>query len=310
MRAFATADYGVTPALHNIAVPEPGPGELRVRVHAASINGFDQSVAGGYLKGMMEHRFPVVLGKDFAGTVDALGDGVTEFAVGDRVFGVVMKPFLGDGSLGEYVTVPVAVGVAALADAIGFVDAAALGLAGAAALAAIDAAQITPNQVVLIVGATGGVGSQTVQLATKAGAHVIATAHTEVEREHVRAMGAAEVVDYAGDIAANVLAAHPGGVDTVVHLVGDPTVLVAAVKPGGRFVSSMIGSPDQIPAENITVVPIRANPSPAVLGQVATNQEQGTTRVVIQRTYSLDQAAVALDDFGNGTLGKLVVVLD
>jgi NADPH2:quinone reductase len=309
MRAFASPDYGVPPTLHDIAVPEPGAGELRVRVHAASINGFDQAVAGGYLKGMMEHRFPVVLGKDFAGTVDALGDGVTEFGVGDRVFGVVMKPFLGDGSLGEYVTVPVAVGVATLPDAIGFVDASALGLAGAAAIAAVEAVQITSNQLVLIVGATGGVGGETVQLATHAGAHVIATAHTEAEREHVQAMGAAEVVDYAGDIAANVLAAHPGGVDTVVHLAGDPAVLLAAIKRGGRLVSSMVGSPEQIPAENVTVVAIRADPTPAVLGQLATNQEQGTSRVVIQRTYSLDQTADALDDFGNGTLGKLVVVI-
>lgn len=310
MRALASADFGATPTVIEIGIPEPGQGEIRVRVHAASINGFDQAVAGGYLKGMMEHRFPVVLGKDFAGTVDALGDGVTEFTVGERVFGVVMKPFLGDGSLGEYVTVPVALGVAALPDSIGFVDASALGLAGAASLAAIDAAQITPNQLVLIVGATGGVGNQTVQLATRAGGHVIATAHTDAEREQVQALGAAEVVDYAGDIAAAVLAAHPGGVDIVVHLAGDPAVLLAAIKPGGRLVSSMIGSPEQIPAENVTVVAIRADPTAAVLGQVATNQEQGTTRVVIQRTYPLDRAADALDDFGGGTLGKLAVVFD
>lgn len=310
MRAFATPDYGVTPAVHDIAVPEPGSGELRVRVHAASINGFDQAVAGGYLKGMMEHRFPVVLGKDFAGTVDAVGEGVTEFAVGDRVFGVVTKPFLGDGSLGEYVTVPVAVGVAALPDSIGFIDAGALGLAGAAALAAIDAAQITPNQVILIAGATGGVGNQVIQLAAQAGAHVIATAHTDAEREHVRAVGAAEVVDYVGDLSANVLALHPGGVDTAVHLAGDPAVLLAAIKPHGRLVSSLIGSPDQIPAENITVVSIRADPTPAVLAQLAANHEQGISQVVIQRTYSLDQTNDALDDFGSGTLGKLVVVFD
>jgi NADPH:quinone reductase-like Zn-dependent oxidoreductase len=105
MRAIAINDFGSAPALVDLPVPEPGPGEVRVRVRASSVNGFDVAVAGGYLKGMMEHRFPVVLGKDFAGTIDALGEGATRFAVGDAVYGVVMKPFVGDGSFGDYVVV-------------------------------------------------------------------------------------------------------------------------------------------------------------------------------------------------------------
>ena len=88
----------------------------------------------------MEHRFPVVLGKDFAGTVDAVGPGVTDYQVGDRVFGAVTKPYLGDGSFAEYVTVPTAVGIAVLPESIDFVTGAALGLAGSAAIAAVDAA--------------------------------------------------------------------------------------------------------------------------------------------------------------------------
>lgn len=72
---------------------------MLVRVASSSVNGFDAATAAGYPQGMMEHRFPLVVGKDFAGTVEALGDGVDGFAVGDAVFGVVMKPFLGAGSL-------------------------------------------------------------------------------------------------------------------------------------------------------------------------------------------------------------------
>ena len=75
MKAIAIDDYGAQPTLHDLPVPEPGEGELLVRVRASSVNGFDVAVAGGYLKGMMEHRFPVVLGKDFAGTVQAAGPG-------------------------------------------------------------------------------------------------------------------------------------------------------------------------------------------------------------------------------------------
>src|SRR5215207_2629657 len=106
MKAIATTEHGAQPQLAEVATPQPGPGEVLVKVQASSVNGFDTSVAAGYLAGMMEHRYPVVLGKDFAGTVEAVGAGVTRFNVGDAVFGVVTKPFLGDGGFGEYVTVP------------------------------------------------------------------------------------------------------------------------------------------------------------------------------------------------------------
>src|SRR3989442_236260 len=111
-------DFGVAPALLDLPRPEPADGEVLVRVQASSVNGFDGAVAAGYLQGMMEQRFPFVLGKDFAGTVERVGPGVSHFAVGERVFGVVMKPFLGDGAFGEYVTVPEGLGIARRPDGL------------------------------------------------------------------------------------------------------------------------------------------------------------------------------------------------
>jgi NADPH:quinone reductase len=307
MQAVVTTDFGAAPEVREIEAPEPAEGEVRVQVNAASVNGFDLAVAGGYLKDMMEHRFPVVLGKDFAGTVDALGPGVTGYARGDRVFGVVTKTHLGDGSFAEFVTVPVAIGLAKLPESVTFTEGAALGLAGTAALAATDACAPQPGQAVLVVGATGGVGTQVVQLAVKAGAHVIATAHTELERQHVTELGAAELVDYTGDVAGVVLQAHPQGVDAVVHLAGDPAPLLAAVRNGGKFISTLIGSPEQLPADRATVMPVYANPTPDILDRVADNQAKGRTSVKIQRVYGLDSAPAALADFAGGTLGKLVI---
>ncbi|NUT97493.1 MAG: alcohol dehydrogenase catalytic domain-containing protein, partial [Saccharothrix sp.] len=75
MRAVAFSEFGAAPALTELPVPRPGPGEVLVRVHASSVNGFDLGVLGGYLKGVYEYEFPVVLGKDFAGRVEAVGDG-------------------------------------------------------------------------------------------------------------------------------------------------------------------------------------------------------------------------------------------
>jgi NADPH:quinone reductase-like Zn-dependent oxidoreductase len=83
---------------------------------------------------MMEHRFPLVIGKDYAGIVEPVGEGVDTFAVGDTVFGVVMKPFLGTGSLAQYVAVPAADGVARVPEGLSVRDAGVLGLAGVAAL--------------------------------------------------------------------------------------------------------------------------------------------------------------------------------
>lgn len=114
MRAVVIAEQGASRTLTELPTPEPGAGEVLVRVEASSLNGFDTAVAAGYLAGMMEHRFPVVLGKDFAGTVEAVGAGVTRFAAGDRVFGVVTKAFLGDGGFGEYVVVGQDLGTAAI----------------------------------------------------------------------------------------------------------------------------------------------------------------------------------------------------
>ena len=190
MRAVVFPGFGAAPEVRDdVDVPDPAEGEVRVRVRAASVNGFDLAVAAGMVQGMMEHRFPVVLGKDFAGVIDAVGPGVDGYAVGDRVFGVVTKPFVGDGSFGEFVTVPVAVGLAKLPEPVSFTDGAALGLAGTAALDCVDAAALRPGQSVLIAGATGGVGSYAVQFAAQAGATVIATAHTGEDKDLVTRLG-------------------------------------------------------------------------------------------------------------------------
>lgn len=311
MQAVALSEFGAVPAVKDVPVAEPGEGEVRIRVRAASVNGFDVAVANGYIRGLMEHRFPVVLGKDFAGIIDAVGAGVRDYAPGDRVFGVVTKPYLGDGSFGECVTIPVAVGLARLPAEVDFVTGGVLGLAGTTAIDALRAAGVQAGQTVLIAGATGGVGVQAVQLAAQAGAHVIATAHGAAAQEQMRRLGAAEVVDYKQEnMAAAVRAAHPEGVDVVLHLAGDLGALLPLVREGGRLASALIMSPEQMPAGATNVVPVYANPTAEVLNQLAANQAQGKTQVVIERTYRLDEAPQALRDFMGGKLGKLAVVID
>lgn len=154
-----------------------------------------------------------------------------------------------------------------------------------------------------------GVGNQVVQLAAAAGARVIATAHTDAEAALVRRLGADVVVDHQGALAAQVNQAAPDGVDSLAHLAGDPSP-VALVREGGRFASTLVQSPDQVPTETVTVVPVYANPTPQVLASSAANQANGIATVTIQHTYPLDQLQNAFDTFAHGTLGKIVITID
>jgi NADPH:quinone reductase len=310
MKAFALTESGQPAQVHELDTPIPAPGEVRVRVRAASLNGFDLGVASGAALDFMPHSFPVVVGKDFAGEIDAIGDDVEGFQVGDRVFGVVMKDKLGDGSFGEFVTVPAAVGLAKLPEGIEFTEAAALGLAGTAATDAFDAAGITEGSTVLVAGATGGVGQQALQLAARAGAQVTATAHSAEEIELVKRLGATETVDYRGDVAEQVRALHADGVDVVLHFAGAPDAVAPLVKAGGTFVSTMLRTAEDVQADGVKVVAIYANPSQDTLDRIAASHADKHTTVTVQQIYDLDQVEDAIGAFTAGTLGKLVIAIN
>jgi NADPH:quinone reductase len=259
MKAIAIDGFGAPPSLHDLPVPEPGEGEVLVRVRASSVNGFDVSVAGGHLKGIMEHHFPVVLGRDFAGTVEAAGPGVPSLRPGEAVFGVVTKAALGDGAFGEYVTAPVA-HTARVPAGLDLAAAGALGLAGTAALAAVDAVAPLPGETVLVSGATGGVGAFVVQLAAASGAYVISTARPGEDEAYFRDLGAHHTVDYTGDVPAAVAALLPEGIHAVVHLAGDGLELADLLVPGGRIASTLGLLPDQLAGRAVQAKPVTAVP--------------------------------------------------
>jgi NADPH:quinone reductase-like Zn-dependent oxidoreductase len=158
---------------------------------------------------------------------------------------------------------------------------------------------------VLISGATGGVGAIAIQYAAAAGAKVIATARPGAESEFVRGLGAVDVVDHTGDVAAQVRAINPDGLDAVLHLAGDVDVLAGLLTEKGRLASTLVGGPDQHPA----AVAVRATPTVATLDRLATDVAAGRITVPVSRTYALAEAPAALADFAAGTLGKLAVAV-
>jgi NADPH:quinone reductase-like Zn-dependent oxidoreductase len=310
MKAIAITGHGTQPTLQdNLPSPDPAPGEVLVRVRASSLNGFDLAVVNGYLQGVMEHRFPVVLGKDFAGTVEGTGAGVDGFAPGEAVFGVVMKPYLGDGGLGELVAT-LSMFVAKVPAGVDLATAGALGLVGTAAIDAVDAIAIGRGQTVLVVGATGGVGAIAVQLLKAAGARVIATASSDQERAFVNGLGADGTVDYRGDLADAVQALCPGGVDAALHFAGDGPSTAAVVRSGGRLASTLGLGAEQVGRSDLSVVTVMANPVTATLERLGAAVADGSVRVPIQRTYPLADVPAAFADFAAGTLGKLAISLE
>jgi NADPH2:quinone reductase len=310
MKAFALISPDKPAGL--VELPDPGvsAGAVRVRVRAASVNGFDVFQANGYLFAVMEHQFPTIIGRDFAGIVDAVGEGRTDFAVGDAVFGFVSStPPLHDGTYAELLSGGRELVLAAKPAGLSFEVAAALTLVGATALDAVDAIEVGPGDTVLVVGATGGVGSIVVQLAAQRGASVIATAKAGTHDAFVRALGAADTVDYAvGDVAESVRGRYPAGIDALIDLVdrgGAFTGMAKLVRDGGHIASSM-GAADVegLAARGIRATNLMGSPTSEKLASLAAQVAARTLRVEVQQTFPLADAPAAFAVFTAGTRGN------
>lgn len=308
MKAYAITARDTQPTVQDLPIPESAAGEVLVEVEAASVNGFDLSVAAGYVWDMIPGiEFPVVLGRDLVGTVTAVGDGVEGLAVGDRVAAVIPGMALGPrtGSFTEYVALS-ATAVTAVPDGVDSKQAAVIGLAGIAAHDALDALDIRAGETVLVSGATGGVGSIATQLAVAAGATVIGTAQPGQE-DYVRGLGATHTVDYTDDIAAAVKAIAPQGVDKIVHSAGDPAALAGLLKVGGAAASTLGATAAQFGRGDVIVATIMAAATAGKLAALLERVAKGELRVNIETAVPIDRAPEAFAAFAHGTLGKVLI---
>ena len=195
MKAIRFHEYGGPDVLRyeDVEAPVPGAGAARLRVAGSAFNPVDDGIRGGYLRDAFPVTLPHTPGIEVAGTVDALGDGVTGLQVGDEVIGFL--PMVADGAAAEYVVAPADV-LARAPTSIPLADAAALPMVALTAWQALfDDAQLAAGQRVLINGAGGAVGGYAIQLAKRAGAHVIATASPR-SAERVASAGADELIDH------------------------------------------------------------------------------------------------------------------
>jgi NADPH:quinone reductase-like Zn-dependent oxidoreductase len=306
MHALAVTAREAPPAVVDVPDRTPEHGEVLIAVEAASVNGFDLAVAAGYVWDVMPHTFPVVIGRDFAGSVETAADGAAGLAIGDRVAGVNTALELGPGPIAERFTVD-AGSVVRLPDGVTPVQAAAVGLAGVTALDLIDALNPAAGDTVLVSGATGGVGVFAVQFAAARGARVIATARPGDASDLVRRLGAHDTVDYTADVAAAVRAVAPAGVTKVAHAAGDPAVLAGLLVTGGQIASVAGATPEQTGRDDVTVTGVMGAYTPAKLGGLLAQVAAGQLTVPVAATFPLEKAADALSSFSSGKIGKIVV---
>lgn len=312
MRAITQRTFGGPEVLELTEVPRPVPlpTEVLVRVHAAGVNPVDGKTRGGTGMANVLGTPPFTLGWDVAGTVEALGWGVSTLAVGDEVYGMPWFPRAA-GGYGEYVTAP-ARQFARKPRSLTMEQAAAVPLAALTAWQALfDTAGVTAGQRVLVTAAAGGVGHLAVQLAHLRGAHVTATASAR-NHEWLTGLGADTVIDYTRDRFEERL----DDIDVVLDLVGghDDTGLRAlrTLRPGGLLVAVPAGVSPELQAaadaQGKRVTAFLVEPDGPALTRIAAHLDAGDLRVEVDRVLPLSAAAEAQDAVATGhTRGKVVL---
>lgn len=301
MRAVQITAYGGPEVVMINDVPKPvlGAGQLRVSVAATGVNPVDWKIREGHMDGLAI-PFPFTIGNEFAGSVTELGTGVTEFAVGDVVYGSV-------GPIGVFAD-ELAVDANAVAKApasLSLMECAALPVGIVTAQAAFDAEPVGPGTRLLVHAAAGGVGSIVVQLAKAMGAEVTALT-SPATMEFVRGLGADHVIDRTTAYEEAI-----GDFDIVLDAFG-PAAQARSwglLKPGGILIS-LVSPPDQDEAarRGVRATMTFGTPNAAALARAAALADAGKLKPTVQRTYPVEQAVAAMAEVEGGNVrGKIVL---
>lgn len=309
MKAAQISQYGHADQIKIIEIekPEPKPGQVQVRVHAASVNPFDSKVREGYVANMVP-ELPVTLGGDIAGVVTEITEGVEHVAVGDMVYGQASVVAGNSGAFAEYAATK-AGQVAKMPANIDFNQAAALPLTGVSALQAlVGHINLQPGQKILIHGGAGGIGTMAIQIAKHIGAYVATTATGE-GLEYVKQLGADEVIDYQSQSFDELLRDYDAVFDTVAGETYERSFKV--LKQGGIIVS-MLEKPNQELMEQygVRAVAQQTRINAEDLAKLATLVEDGVVTPHVDVTYPLDQTAQAFEAWEAGKVrGKVVITI-
>lgn len=308
MRAAAIDRFGSASVLrlHVLPVPKPGPREVLIALHTAGIGVWDTEIRNGSWRPYGGRpRFPLVPGTDGAGRVVATGARVRRFQVGSRVWGYDLGGFYA-----EYVAVAAA-HVGHVPKRLDLLQAGAGAVTGLTALQGIDQLRLRRGETLLIMGASGAVGTLAVQFAKRRRASVIGTASGRAATQLVRRLGADAVVDARRDDAAALLRAlAPGGIDAVLALAGGAGLerCLALVRPGGRVAYPNGVEPEPRPRPRVRLTAYDAAAGPRQFARLERATAEARLRVPIAAGYPLAQAAQAHARLERGhVLGRIAL---
>ena len=309
MRAVAIPSFGGPEVLEvaDLPVPEPGPGEVRIHVVAATVNPTDIGMrSGNSAATLADKEAPFVPGMEAAGTIDAIGEG-TSWQIGDRVMAIVLPQRTGRGAQSEYCVVPSA-SVARVPEHASFAEAATIPMNGLTVRRALDLLALKPGDTLLVTGAAGAVGSYGIELGKADGLHTIGVASASDEA-FVRGLGATDFLARGDDLVERLREKYPDGVDAVLDaaVIGGP--ILGAIKDRGQVAAVRLFSGE--PEREITVSQVRVSDyaeNQAALEALGRLAESGGLTLRVAEMFPPERAADAQQKLtAGGVRGRLLI---
>ncbi len=298
-------------ATHTLAVPQIGPGEILIRVDTAGVGAWDPMEREGEMQEMMggEPHFPYVLGSDGAGIVVAVGNDVTRFQIGDRVYGFGLGNAKG-GFYAEFVALK-AENASCVPGGLSIEEAGAMPFDAMTALRGLeDEIRLKQGESILIFGASGGIGHIAVQLAKRMGARVLAVASGDDGVALARELGADVAVDgRREDLAAAITSFAPNGLDAALFTAGSDQndSIVNSMRAGGRVAYPNGVQPTPRTRAGVSVKAFDGMPDQYAIERLNRWIETGPFQVHVAKTFTLDKAADAQRMLDQHYLGKMVI---
>jgi len=312
MKAMGIRHFGGVEVIEMLELPkpQPGPHEVLLRIHAAGINPVDWKIREGFFQGRMSHTFPIILGWDAAGTIEAVGDKVHYASIGDAVFAYCRKEILQDGTYAEYIVLRHP-HLAPKPRNLSFEEAAAIPLSGLTAYQSLfEALKLKAGEKILIHAGAGGVGGFAIQMAKQVGAHVITTSSAS-HHAYLAELGVDEVIDYTqSPFVVALRRAHPEGLDAVFDTVGGQVQIDSAevLRPGGRIVSILAMKEEYFRQKGLEPHYVFVRPDAEQLLKIRDMVERDELKVKVAKTFPLEQASLAHELIQRGhTEGKIVL---
>ncbi len=288
--------------------PEPGEGEVLIRIQSAGVNPVDAAVARGMLKDAIPAEFPVIPGWDVAGVIEERGHSSRRFAKGDKVYAYARRPVIQHGTFAEYISIPESY-VAKSPEKLTMEESGGVPLTGLTAYQSLfDAGRLKGGETIMILGASGGVGSLAIQLANWKGATVIGVAGSS-NQDYMKDLGADYTIDYSkGDVGEAVDKIAPDGVDMIFHCSRGDSLAQShdRLKEGGRLISITNSDPER--RNDVQFQYVFVEPNAVQLAHLSELADSGTLKVPVSKTFKLDDAQQALQEIESlHTRGKTVI---